>query len=45
VAQKLNFIAEVTAVPYRTMKEHSGSPGDLGLMMARGLAISSGTAR
>jgi hypothetical protein len=44
VAQKLNYIAEVTAVPYRTMKEFSDRPGDLGLMMARGLAISLGSA-
>jgi hypothetical protein len=44
VAQKINFIAEVTAVPYRTMKEFSDSPGTLGLMMGRGLSISSGTA-
>jgi hypothetical protein len=40
VAQKLNFIAEVTAVPYRTMKEFSDRPGTLGLMMGRGLAAS-----
>jgi hypothetical protein len=38
-AQKLNFIAEVTAVPYRTMKEFSDQPGTLGLMMGRGLSI------
>jgi hypothetical protein len=44
VAEKLNFIAEVTAVPYRTMKEFSDRPGDLGLMMARGLSISLGSA-
>ena len=40
VAQKLNYIAEVTAVPYRTMKEYSDRPGELGLLMARGLAKS-----
>ena len=40
VAQKLNFIAEVTAVPYRTMKEFSDRPGELGLLMARGLSTS-----
>jgi hypothetical protein len=40
VAQKLNFIAEVTAVPYRTMKQFSDQPGTLGLMMGRGLARS-----
>ncbi len=44
VAQKLNFIAEVTAVPYRTMKEFSDRPGTLGLMMGRGLSIRSGSA-
>jgi hypothetical protein len=44
VAEKLNFIAEVTAVPYRTMKEFSDRPGDLGLMMGRGLSISLGSA-
>jgi hypothetical protein len=44
VAQKLNFIAAATAVPYRTMKEFSDRPGDLGLMMARGLSVSQGTA-
>lgn len=43
VAQKLNFIADVTAVPYRTMKEHSDQPGVLGLMMARGLSIRLGS--
>jgi hypothetical protein len=44
VAQKLNFIADVTAVPYRTMKEFSDSPGTLGLMMGRGLSIRQGSA-
>ena len=44
VAQKLNYIAEVTAVPYRTMKEFSDRPGELGLMMARGLSISTQSA-
>ena len=39
VAQKLNFIADVTAVPYRTMKEFSDRPGILGLMMGRGLSV------
>jgi hypothetical protein len=43
-AQKLNFIAEVTAVPYRTKKEFSDRPGTLGLMMGRGLSVSSGSA-
>jgi hypothetical protein len=40
VAQKLNFIATVTGVPYRTMKEYSDRPGELGLIMGRGLAAS-----
>ncbi len=40
VAAKLNFIAEVTAVPYRTMKEYSDRPGMLRLMMGKGLADS-----
>jgi hypothetical protein len=44
VAQKLNFIAEVTAVPYRTMKEYSDRPSTLALMMGRGLSIRLGTA-
>lgn len=39
VAQKLNFIAEVTEVPYRIMKEYSDRPGTLGLMMGRGLSV------
>lgn len=38
VASKLNFIAEVTAVPYRTMRSYSDRPGELGLMMGKGLA-------
>ena len=45
IAQKLNFIAEVTAVPYRTMKEYSDRPGELGLLMGRGLSISQGNTR
>jgi hypothetical protein len=40
VAEKLNVIAEVTAVPYRTMREHSDRPGELGLLMGKGLADS-----
>jgi hypothetical protein len=44
VAQKLNFIAEVTAVPYRTMKEFSDRPSTLGLMMGRELSIRLGSA-
>jgi hypothetical protein len=45
VAMKLNFIAGVSGVPYRTMKEFSDRPGELGLMMARGLSSSSGPIR
>ncbi len=40
VAAKLNFIAGVTGVPYRTMKEFSDRPGILRLMMGKGLADS-----
>jgi len=40
VAQKLNVIAEITAVPYRTMREYSDRPGELGLLMGKGLADS-----
>jgi hypothetical protein len=36
----LNVIAEITAVPYRTMREYSGRPGELGLLMGKGLADS-----
>ncbi len=39
VARKLNFIAEVTEIPYRTMKEHADRPGTLGLMMGRGISV------
>ena len=41
VAEKLNVIAEITAVPYRTMREYSDRPGELGLLMGKGLADSS----
>jgi hypothetical protein len=40
VARKLNVIAEITAVPYRTMREYSDRPGELGLLMGKGLADS-----
>jgi hypothetical protein len=40
VAEKLNVIAEITAVPYRTMREYSDRPGELGLLMGKGLADS-----
>ncbi|MDT7950850.1 MAG: hypothetical protein RQ966_05030 [Acetobacteraceae bacterium] len=38
VADKLNVITEVTAVPFRTMREYSDRPGELGLLMGKGLA-------
>lgn len=38
VASKLNVIAEITAIPYRTMRSYSDRPGELGLMMGKGLA-------
>jgi hypothetical protein len=40
VAAKLNVITEITAVPYRTMHEYSDRPGELGLLMGKGLADS-----
>ena len=40
IAEKLNVIAEITAVPYRTMREYSDRPGELGLLMGKGLADS-----
>jgi hypothetical protein len=40
VAGKLNAIAVITAVPYRTMLEYSDRPGELGLLMGKGLADS-----
>jgi hypothetical protein len=40
VAAKLNVIAEITAVPYRTMREYSDRPSELGLLMGKGLADS-----
>jgi hypothetical protein len=43
VAQKLNVIAEITAVPYRTMRDYSDRPGELGLVMGKGLAESRNT--
>jgi hypothetical protein len=43
VAQKLNFIAEVTGVPYRTMREFSDRPGILGLIMGHGISVSLGS--
>lgn len=39
-AQKLNVIAEITAIPYRTMREFSDRASELGLKMGKGLADS-----
>lgn len=39
-AGKLNVIVEITAVPYRTMREYRDRPGELGLLMGKGLADS-----
>jgi hypothetical protein len=38
VAQKLNVITELTTVPYRVMRQYIGSPGELGLVMGKGIA-------
>ena len=40
VAGKLNVIAEITAVPYRTMRDYADRPGEMGLLMGKGLADS-----
>jgi hypothetical protein len=40
VAEKINLITEITAIPYRTMREYRDRPGELGLMMGKGLADS-----
>ncbi len=40
-AAKLNAITEITAIPYRTMREYSDRPGELSLLMGNGLADSS----
>jgi hypothetical protein len=40
VAGKLNVIAEITAVPYRTMRDYRDRPGEMGLLMGKGLADS-----
>jgi hypothetical protein len=37
-AAKLNFITEITIVPYRTMRTYVGRPGELGLLMGKGIA-------
>jgi hypothetical protein len=43
VARKINYITEVTGVPYRTMKEYSDRPGEMGLLMGRGLSVRAGS--
>jgi hypothetical protein len=40
VAGKLNAIAEITTVPYRTMRDYADRPGEMGLLMGKGLADS-----
>jgi hypothetical protein len=40
VAAKLNVLTEITAVPYRVMRTYLGRPGELGLLMGKGLADS-----
>ena len=40
LARKLNVVAEITAVPYRIMRLHRGNPGELKLLMGKGLADS-----
>jgi hypothetical protein len=38
VAGKLNAVAAITEVPYRTMREYRDRPGELGLLMGKGIA-------
>ncbi|TDH60400.1 hypothetical protein E2C06_22530 [Dankookia rubra] len=40
LAAKLNAVAAITAVPYRIMRQHRGNPGELKLLMGKGLADS-----
>jgi hypothetical protein len=40
LAAKLNVVAAITAVPYRIMRQHRGNPGELKLLMGKGLADS-----
>jgi len=37
-AEKLNVITDITDVPYRVMREYLGRPGELGLLMGKGIA-------
>jgi len=38
VAGKLNAIADITTLPYRVMRQHVGSPGEMGMLMGKGIA-------
>ena len=38
VAGKLNAIAEITNLPYRVMRQHVGSPGEMGMLMGKGIS-------
>ena len=38
VADKLNVITDITAVPFRTMQAYSDRPSELALLMGKGLA-------
>ncbi len=40
VASKLNVITDITDVPYRVMRTYIGRPGELGLLMGKGIADS-----
>jgi len=40
LARKLNVVTAITGVPYRIMRQHRGSPGELKLLMGKGLADS-----
>ena len=40
VAGKLNAIERITAVPYRVLREYSDRPGEISLLMGKGLADS-----
>jgi hypothetical protein len=37
-AGKLNAVSDITCVPYRVMQQYSDRPGELGLLMGKGLA-------
>jgi hypothetical protein len=40
VAGKLNVIVEISGVPFRTLRDYSDRPGELGLLMGKGIADS-----